>query len=352
MMRSVGMGVGMGATEPEAISLVYPGLLDVERRNLGKKESLIMAARFIPPAQLFSGARADVTPDRADLVIFGAPHGTPYPGIENENYAHAPDRLRDAVAGEAAWPDHWDFDLGGPLLNDGGFAIADAGNLPTQGQDGPGNRDLIRAATAGIVANGAIPVMIGGDDSVPIPFIEALAPHGALTIVQIDAHIDWRDERRGEPMGFSSTMRRASEMAHVERIVHVGIRGLGSARRAEVDMARNWGAEIVTARDLHRDGIASVMRHIPAGATTMITMDCDALDAGIMPAVMAPTPGGLTYYQSLDLIEAVVAQTNLVAFDMIEFVPERDLDGAASVTAARILTHVLGRCARASSRSA
>ncbi|QGY00397.1 agmatinase [Roseovarius faecimaris] len=280
-------------------------------------------------------------------MVFGAPHGTPYPGIVNENYAQAPNTLRRALEQEAGWPDHWDFDLGGPLVHGTGFKVADAGDLQTASQDGPGNRALIREATAEIVARGAIPVMIGGDDSVPIPFIEALAPHGPLTIVQVDAHIDWRQERRGEPMGFSSTMRRASEMAHVEKIVHVGIRGLGSARRGEVELAREWGAEIVTARQLHAEGVAAVMRHVEKGSNTLITMDCDALDAGIMPAVMAPTPGGLSYYQALDLIEAVATQTSLVGFDMIEFVPERDVDGAASVTAARILAHVLGRCARA-----
>lgn len=306
-----------------------------------------MPVTYDPPALLFSGAREDVPPEEADLVVFGAPHGTPYPGIGNETYAEAANCLRRAIEDEAGWPDHWDFDLGGPLLGETGFKVADAGDLQTQSQDGPGNRALIRAATAEILANEAIPVMIGGDDSVSIPFIEALAPRGPLTIVQVDAHIDWRDERRGEPMGFSSTMRRASEMAHVEKIVHVGIRGLGSARRAEVELARDWGAEIVTARELHEGGVAAVMRHVPKGANTLITFDCDALDAGIMPAVMAPTPGGLSYYQALDLIEAVVRETNLVAFDMIEFVPERDLDGAASVTAARILAHVLGRCARA-----
>lgn len=305
-----------------------------------------MTLSFDPPKALFSGARKDVDPSDANLVLFGAPHGTPYPNIENENYAAAADRLRAALEDEARWPDHWDFDLGGPFMDNADYKIADVGNLPTSSQDGPGNRDLIRAATAEIVARGAIPVMIGGDDSVPIPFIEALAPHGPLTIIQVDAHIDWRDERRGEPMGFSSTMRRASEMAHVEKIVHVGIRGLGSARRGEVELAREWGAEIVTARAFHREGVAAVMRHVAPGSNTMITMDCDALDAGIMPAVMAPTPGGLGYYQSLDLIEAVISGTNLVAFDMIEFVPERDVDGAASVTAARIVAHVLGRCAR------
>ncbi len=188
--------------------------------------------------------------------------------------------------------------------------------------------------------------MIGGDDSVPIPFIEALKPVGPLTIVQIDAHIDWRDERRGEPFGFSSTMRRASEFAHVERIIQVGIRGLGSARREEVQIARDWGAQIITARTVHAGGIHTVMEHVPKGANCLVTFDCDALDPSIMPAVMAPTAGGLSYTQLIDLVAAIAGDANLVAFDLIEFVPERDPNGIAATTAARILANVVGCLAR------
>ena len=292
------------------------------------------------------GASRDVVFDEADAVLFGAPHGTPYAGIDNEPYATAPDVLRAALEDDARWTDHWDFDLDGPLLGDGGFKLADAGNLDTSSLDGVGNRALIQGATSRILQAGAVSIMLGGDDSVPIPFIEALAPAGPLTIVQIDAHIDWRDERRGEPQGFSSTMRRASEYGHVERIIQVGIRGLGSARRAEVEIARDWGARIITARDLRRDGVEAVMAHLPQGVNCMITLDCDALDAGIMPAVMAPTPGGLSYMQTIDLIAAVVDKTNVVAFDMIEFVPERDLNGTAAITAARIVANVIGCLAR------
>ncbi len=88
------------------------------------------------------------------------------------------------------------------------------------------------------------------------------------------------------------------------------------------------------------------MKHLESDANCMITFDCDALDAGIMPAVIAPTPGGLSYTQSIDLIDAVIKKSNLVAFDMIEFVPERDLDGTSAITAARILANVLGCLAR------
>jgi agmatinase len=98
------------------------------------------------------------------------------------------------------------------------------------------------------------------------------------------------------------------------------MRGLGSARREEVEFARDWGAHIVTARDLHRNGLDAVMAHVPAGVNCVITLDCDALDAGIMPAVMSPTPGGLSYMQAIDLVAAVTSKARLVAFDMIEFV--------------------------------
>lgn len=301
---------------------------------------------FHPAKVPFMGAIKGINPDQADAVVFGAPHGTPYKDIDNEVYAEAPNALRAALEEDSAWPDHWDFDLDGPLLGDGGFTVADVGDLKTSSQDSSGNRALIETATSEIVATGAVPIMLGGDDSTPIPFIKALALAGPLTIIQVDAHIDWRDERRGEPLGFSSTMRRASEMAHVERIIQVGIRGLGSARREEVEIARDWGAEIVTARAVHEQGVSAALQHLPEGANCMITFDCDALDAGIMPAVMAPTPGGLSYTQSIDLVAGVVARARLVAFDMIEFVPERDTNGVAAFTAARIVANTIGCLAR------
>ena len=166
-----------------------------------------------------------------------------------------------------------------------------------------------------------------------------------ITIVQIDAHIDWRDRRRGEPMGFSSTMRRASELAHVERIVQIGIRNFGSARRAELEFARDWGAVIVTAREVLHDGIDAALAHIPEGARAVITFDCDALDAGIMPAVMAPTPGGLSYTHVIDLIAGVASKARLAGMDLIEFVPGRDPSGVAALTAAHILKNVAGHLA-------
>ncbi len=301
---------------------------------------------FAPPQMPFMGSCSDMPFENAEAVLFAAPHGTPYEGVDNESYAATADALRKALQPDAEWVEHWDFDLGGPLLGSNDFKLMDAGNLATSSLDGAGNRALIKRAVQRILDAGAVPIMIGGDDSTPIPFIESLAPKGPLTIVQIDAHIDWRDQRRGEPRGFSSTMRRASEFEHVEAIIQIGIRGLGSARAQEVKIASDWGAKIITAQMLHNDGIAAALRHLKKDANCMITFDCDALDPAIMPAVTAPTPGGLSYTQMIDIIAAVNKKANLVAFDLIEFVPHLDLNGTAAITAARIITNVIGNLAR------
>ena len=288
---------------------------------------------------------AAIGDEPADAVLFGAPHGTPYPGIDNAPHAGSMQALREALAGDADWVEHWSYDVGGPIMGTSGFRLGDLGDLPTAALDGPGNRTLIEATTRSIVAAGAVPMMVGGDDSVPIPFLAGLAEAGPITILQIDAHIDWRQARRGEPLGYSSTMRRASEMPHVERIVQVGMRAFGSARAPEVEFAREWGAEIVTAREVHHHGVEPVLDRIPAGANVAITIDMDAFDASLMPAVIAPSPGGLDYTQVTDLIAGVAERGGIASFDLIEFVPERDVDGSAVLTAAYLLQFAIGTLA-------
>jgi len=293
------------------------------------------------------GAVVAASPEaaEADAMLFAAPHGTPYPDIDNRVHEDTGRAIRASFGEEADWVDHWNYDFGGTLLGERGFRLADLGDLPTASADGPGNRRLIEDLTRRILARGAVPLMLGGDDSVPIPFLAGFAEHGPITILQVDAHIDWRDERRGEPLGYSSTMRRASELPHVERIVQVGMRGFGSARRTEVEAAAAWGAQIVTAYEVHDAGVDAALAHVPAGARVVITFDCDALDPPAMPAVMAPTPGGLTYAEAIALITGVAERATIAGFDLIEFVPSRDPDGSAATTAASLVSHVIGTLA-------
>ncbi len=296
------------------------------------------------------GTTSAKTPKGAQAAIFGAPHGTPYTTIDNRVHQTAPDAFRLALKDDAAWLSHWDWDFGGRVLPDVGFTAVDLGNLATKPKDGRANRKKIEGATKAILDAGAVPMMFGGDDSVPIPFLAGFASGPPITIVQIDAHIDWRDEREGEKLGFSNTMRRASEMSHVWRIVQAGARGLGSAREGEVETARNWGARLVPGMSLHKDGPASVLQHIEPDSLCVICLDLDVLDCAVMPAVAYPSPGGLSFLQLTDLIAGIAAKARIGGFAMVEFVPKKDLSGVAAFTAGRIAMHVLHHVGKQATR--
>lgn len=287
--------------------------------------------------------KGDLASFAGGAAILGAGACTSYPSV-GAYCAGGPAAIRAGGAQYAANLAHMNFDLGGPVLPEGALAV-DLGDLPQVDGDGPGNRARIRAAVEAVLAKGGVPLLLGGDDSVPIPMIEAFAGR-PVTILQIDAHIDWRQEVEGEPLGLSSTMRRASEMAHVERIVQVGQRGIGSARPGDVADAEAWGVTFVPAREVAREGLARALAAIPEGAEIVICLDCDALDPSLVPAVIGRTAGGLGYWDVVELIAGAAAKGRIVAFDMVEFMPDRDIDGQGALVAAQLLAAVLGIVAR------
>jgi agmatinase len=300
------------------------------------------------PFVTFAGFAECDGPDAAPagIAVLGAEHGTPYRPGEPSHSAGTPGALRAALRGYAREPEHYDFDLNGRRPAE----TVDCGDLAGDPAQPARNRERITRAVRTLLERDAVPIVIGGDDSVPIPVFQAFEGGGPLTIVQVDAHLDWRDEVHGERYGYSSTMRRASELPWVERIVQVGQRGVGSAREREVADARAWGVRIVPAADVHRHGIAPVLDLVPEGVRCFVTLDCDGVDPSIMPAVLAPAPGGLMYWHVRELLHGLAAKTQLVGFDLVEFMPARDPHGLAAITAARIICNGIGAVA-ASARS-
>ncbi len=287
----------------------------------------------------------DPADPRAGIAVLGIPGATPYPRL-GSYCATAPEAIRAAMTGYADRMEHHDFDLGGTLLGDRGARAVDCGTVAHDEADPPANRARIRETIGRLLDRGAVPVTIGGDDSVQIPIFEAFAGRGSYTLLQIDAHIDWRDEIDGERFGLSSTMRRAAEMPHVARIIQVGQRGVGSARAREVEDALAAGATLVPASAVHRNGVAAIIDLIPAGAAVLVAFDCDALDPAIMPATLGLAPGGLAYWQTLELLHGVAAKARIANFNLVEFMPARDVNGAGALVAGRILANVVGLLAR------
>lgn len=293
--------------------------------------------------------RATFAKLQADAVIFGAPAATPY-AATGAYCSGAPDAIRAAVTSYAGALAHMDFDLGGPMLGDPPIRAADCGDLDWSPTDHAANRQRITGATRTILSAGAVPIVIGGDDSIPIPVLQAYDGHGPITILQIDAHIDWRDDVAGERLGLSSTMRRASEMAWVGPMIQAGQRAVGSARVADHQAGVTRGVTFVPAHDIHRHGPKHVSDLVPQGNRVFINLDVDAFDPSIMPAVIGPAPGGLSYFQVTEILRAVAARATIAGFSIVELVPEKDSNGLAALTAARVICFVLGCIARQSGK--
>lgn len=281
----------------------------------------------------------------ADIAILGIPHGATY----NNKISHsagAPRAIREPTLRYAHEIDHYDFDLSGTMITDKSIRVVDCGDLAGDPLDSENNYQQIKSTVKSIRSAGAVPIILGGDDSVPIPFLAAYDDRSNLTLVQIDAHIDWRHERHGVTRGFSSTMRRASEMSQIDIIIQVGMRGVGSARPQEVADAEAYGAVFVTAGEVIENGVKVVLDHIPAGNSCILTIDCDGLDPAVMPAVMAPSPGGLTYRHVIDIIHGVATIGKMIGFDLVEFAPERDVNNLGATTASRIVCYAIGTLVR------
>jgi agmatinase len=192
----------------------------------------------------------------------------------------------------------------------------------------------------------ALPVIIGGDHSVNIPCIRAFSGpeyKGApLHILQIDAHLDFVDERHGVRYGHGNPMRRAVEAEHVTGLTQVGIRNVSSTAREGYEDARAMGSQIISVRQARRMGTEKLLETIPEGATVYITIDIDAFCPSIAPGTGTPSHGGFLYYEVLELLQGVAQRHPVAGLDLVEVAPDYDPTGSTSILAAQLLLNTLG----------
>jgi len=286
----------------------------------------------------------------ADIAILGIPFGMPYRPSEMANdQSRAPDAIRQAAHYvEVDYTrTHFDWDLGGPLLDGRDIRVVDCGNVTADMSDHAEHYRRAEEAARKILKSGAMLITLGGDHGIPIPVMRALEREEQITLVHVDAHLDWRNDVNGEPEGYSSPIRRASEMDWFGHITQIGIRSIGSARTGEVEDARAYGADIVTAYEMHDIGMDAVLDRIPDGGPYYLTIDADGLDPTIMPAVMAQTPGGLDWIQTHKLIHGLVKKGRLLGMDLVEIAPSYDVGSITLVHAERLICNVIGATVRA-----
>ncbi|MFI5015770.1 MAG: agmatinase [Hyphomicrobiales bacterium] len=295
---------------------------------------------------------AEYAPDlnalRADIAFLGIPYGEAYSydDIVNDQ-TNGPSALRAASLKIQRGLERYDFDLGGTLYDGKTIRAVDCGDVRGDHLDRLGHVARAEEAVRKILGCGALPVILGGDHAVPIPVLRAFDGSGPITLVQIDQHIDWRDEVNGVRNGLSSPIRRASEMAHIREIFQIGLRATGSARLEEVEAARAYGAHLITAYELHEAGMDAILSRIPDGGRYYLTVDMDGMDPSIAPAVNAPCPGGVTFTQARTLIHGLVRKGRVVGMDVVEITPKHDVNQITCVTAGRLIVNLIGQAARA-----
>ena len=190
--------------------------------------------------------------------------------------------------------------------------------------------------------SGALPVVIGGDHSVNIPCIEAFAGHGDIHILQIDAHLDFVDERHGVRVGHGSPMRCAAEKDYVKGITAVGIRNVSSTAKDGYEAARAMGDDIMSVRQFRALGAEAVAKRIPKGARVYVTIDIDGFCPSIAPGTGTPSHGGFLYYEVLELLQQVARTHEVVGMDLVEVAPDYDPSQSTQILAAQVLLNFLG----------
>ena len=283
---------------------------------------------------------ADWSSINADIAILGAPYdfGTQF----RAGARFGPRAIREASTlfsfGHAGAYDHEDDCI--YLASD--VRIVDLGDADIVHTDTLKSHANIKRGVQAILNSGALPVVLGGDHSINIPCIDAFEGHGDIHILQIDAHLDFVDERHGVRFGHGNPMRRAAEKSYVTGLTQVGIRNVSSTAREGYESARSFGSDILSVRQMRALGPQDVIDRIPKGAKVYVTIDIDGFCPSIAPGTGTPSHGGFLYYEVLEMLQAVAKRHSVVGVDLVEVAPDYDHSGSTAILAAQVLLNFLG----------
>ena len=278
----------------------------------------------------------------ADVAILGAPFDM---GAQWRSGARmGPRGIREASTlfsfGHAGAYDHED-DI--TYLEPHKVTIVDIGDADIVHTDTIKSHENIEYGVRKILSAGALPVVLGGDHSVNIPCINAFDGEEPFHLIQIDAHLDFVDERHGVRYGHGNPMRRAAEKPWVTGLTQIGIRNVSSTAKDGYDAARSMGSDILSVRQARTLGVEALLARIPQGERYYVTVDIDAFDPSIAPGTGTPSHGGFQYYEVLELIDGLAQQGEIIGMDLVEVAPDHDPGGVTSVLAAQLLMNVIGR---------
>jgi agmatinase len=230
---------------------------------------------------------------------------------------------------------------------------ADGGDILCVPMSIPRTLENIRARVAEIAGKGAVPAIVGGDHSVSLGALRALAAvHGPLGLVHFDAHSDTYGPAWDVDLHHGTVFRNAAEEGLLRGgdVIQLGIRGpLTSA--ADLDTARALGFRIVMIDELKRDfaRVEAELARLAGRGAFYLSFDMDSLDPAYAPGTGTPVPGGLTSYEALSAVRALCG-VQIVGCDVVEISPDHDPSGNTALLAATLLAEMLATVAKTRAR--
>jgi len=276
----------------------------------------------------------------ADVAVLGAPFdfGTQW----RAGARFGPRGIRDASTlfsfGHSGAYDHEDDVT--YLTED--VKIVDIGDADIIHTDTIKSHKNIEKGVRSILKAGALPVVLGGDHSVNIPCVNAFSNSGPIHILQIDAHLDFVDERHGVKYGHGNPMRRAAEKNYVTGLTQVGIRNVSSTSKDGYEDAKAMNSDILSVRQTRKIGPKNLVGRIPKDSNVYVTIDIDAFCPSIASGTGTPSHGGFLYYEILEILQHLSKQNKVVGIDLVEVAPDYDHSGSTTILAAQILLNFLG----------
>jgi agmatinase len=197
--------------------------------------------------------------------------------------------------------------------------------------------EAVAEAIGGVLDDGRFPVLVGGDHSLSVGAFRALAAREkSLTILQLDAHADLREEYQGSPFSHACVMARARELFPC---VQVGIRSISAP---EFERVRRERLPLFPARRCREDREAVAREAVSfMGPRIYLTIDLDVLDPSILPSTGTPEPGGFRWDEICWFVRELTKDRDVVGFDLMELAPIPGLH-APDFMAAKLLNKVLG----------
>ncbi len=261
------------------------------------------------------------------IVLFGAPFDGTVSFRPGTRFASA--AMRQDSYGLETYSPYLDMDMEDHGLFDSGDLDLPFGNKVRV-------LDMIEAHTSQILADGKIPMMIGGEHLVTLGAFRAVQKkYEDVVILHFDAHADLRADYMDEPLSHATVIRRCHDIVGDGRIWQFGIR---SGTKEEFTFAKDHTV-------MERYEVASA----PAIATSLgktpvyVTIDLDVLDPSIFPGTGTPEPGGVTFKQLMEAIHGLKG-LNIVGADIVELSPQYDQSGVSTAAACKVWRELTLAC--------